>query len=176
MIYQPAEDSFLIEKEVRARGGGKRVLDVGCGSGILMEAAVSAGALEVKGVDIDSECVEFCREKGLDVVLSDLFLEVDGKFDLIVFNPPYLPFDEREDSESCRVTSGGKKGDEIIVRFLEDVGNYLAEDGRMLLVVSSLTPLGGIERVIDEKCFVKKVVSSEKVFMEGLEVWEIRKS
>ncbi|MCA9485901.1 MAG: methyltransferase, partial [Nanoarchaeota archaeon] len=84
--------------------------------------------------------------------------------------------DEREDSESQIITSGGKKGDEIILRFLEEVGNYLSENGKVLLLVSSLTPFEEIEKVLLREGFSKKVVSREKVFMEELIVWEIRKS
>lgn len=173
MIYEPAEDSYLIAEEVRKRAKEKMVLDVGSGSGILMEAALEAGAKSVKGVDIDLESVEFCEERSLDVVESDLFKNISGKFDLIVFNPPYLPLDDREDEESGRITSGGVKGDEIIVRFLGEVGDYLEEGGEVLILVSSLTPLEEIGEILEAKRFFKKVVASEKFFMERLEVWEI---
>lgn len=176
MIYAWGEDSLLLQKEVEKYSDEKKVLDVGCGSGIQMEAALDSGASEAFGVDIDTESVLFCKENGLNVVESDLFEKVEGRFDLIVFNPPYLPEDSREDSESSKITSGGKKGDEIIVRFLQGVGEYLAEEGKVLLVVSSLTPLGDIKKVLKSKGLEKKVVSSEKFFMEGLEVWEIQKT
>jgi len=175
MIYSPAEDSFLIEKEVLNRARGKRVLDMGSGSGILALAAIEAGASEVLCVDIDSESVEFLSRKGLSVVKSDLFERIEGKWDLIVFNPPYLPADLREDLESGRITSGGKKGDEIIVRFLNHAGKYLNDNGKILIVVSSLTPLERIKKTLWEKDFVYEKIAEKKIFMEGLEVWEIRR-
>ncbi|MFH1290174.1 MAG: HemK2/MTQ2 family protein methyltransferase [Nanoarchaeota archaeon] len=176
MIYEPAEDSFLLKKEVKARARGKKVLDVGTGSGIQARTAVEAGASQVLAVDVDQDVVESLKGDKFEVLESDLFENVSGKFDLIIFNPPYLPEDKREDSESALATSGGRKGDEIIVRFLETVGDYLTEEGVVLLVVSSLTPLDEIEKVLKEKGFVKKVVASEKVFMEELGVWEVRKT
>jgi release factor glutamine methyltransferase len=177
MIYAPREDSFLIEKEVEKRARGKCVLDVGTGSGILARAALRAGAKEVLAVDVDEEVVDKLKSEDFEVRKSDLFscFEKGRKFDLIVFNPPYLPEDEREDVESARVTSGGKRGDELIVKFLQGVGGHLSSGGEILLVISSLTPLGKIEKVLREEGFVKKVVSSKKVFMETLEAWEIRK-
>lgn len=175
MIYQPAEDSFLLEEEVKKRALGKRVLDVGTGSGIQARAAFEAGAREVLAVDIDPNTIENLKNEKFESRESDLLSKVYGRFDLIVFNPPYLPEDEREDSESALATSGGKKGDEIIVRFLREVGEHLEDNGEILLVVSSLTPLSRIERVLCEKGFVWKVVATKKVFMETLWVWEIRK-
>jgi len=176
MIYKPREDSFLLEKVVRQESKGLKVLDVGCGSGIQTEAALDGGAKSVLGIDIDSESILFCRKRGLDVVESDLFSNVKGKFDLIVFNPPYLPEDEREDKESGKITSGGKKGDEIIVRFLSKVEEHLADDGKILLVVSSLTPRGEIEATIENKKMEKEIVTSMNLFMEKIEVWKISKN
>jgi release factor glutamine methyltransferase len=175
MNYEPAEDSYLLEEEVRKRARGKRVLDVGSGSGIQARAALRAGAKNVLATDIDNESLRLLKKMEIDCVISNLFDNVSGKFDLIVFNPPYLPEDEREDSESARVTTGGKRGDEIIVRFLRNVGKHLEDNGEILLVVSSLTPLGEIERVMKERGLVRKVVATKKVFMEELWVWEIRK-
>lgn len=173
MIYEPAEDSFLLEKFVRKFSKDKKVLDMGCGSGILSLVAKESGALEVLSVDIVKESLEVCKQKGLNILKSDLFEHVSGKFDLIVFNPPYLPADSREDFESAIITSGGEKGDEIILRFLKESVSHLEDNGTILLLVSSLTPSENIERLIGELGLVKRLLGSEKVFMERLEVWEI---
>jgi len=173
MIYEPAEDSYLLVEEVRKRARGKKVLDVGTGSGIQARAAYSAGAREVLAVDIDDEIIESLGEEKFFVKKSDLLSKVYGKFDLIIFNPPYLPSDSREDSESAKATTGGKRGDEIIVRFLESVGEHLEEQGEILLVVSSLTPLSKIEKVLKEKRFFCEIVATKKFFMEELMVWKL---
>lgn len=173
MIYDPAEDSLLLAKCVKQHARGKNVLDIGCGSGILMEMALANKARSVQGVDIDSEVVAFCKEKGLDVLESDLFSNVSGTFDLIVFNPPYLPEDEREDRESARITSGGTRGDEIILRFLKESIDYLSSEGVILLLVSSLTPSERITQLLSELQFETHVLGREKVFMETLEVWKL---
>ena len=176
MIYEPKEDSFLLERVVKQYAGGKRVLDVGSGSGIQAETALAAGAKSVFCVELDDESIEHLKIKGLEVVKSDLFERVNGKFDLIIFNPPYLPEDSREDKKSARATSGGKKGDEVIVKFLKSVSENLEKKGRILMVVSSLTPLERIRDVMIKKDLRRTVVAKEKIFMESLEVWEIRKT
>ena len=141
MIYSPAEDSFLLEEIVRKKSKNQKILDVGCGSGIQMRAAINSGAKSVLGIDIDSESLKLCKKSGLKVKKSNLFSNVKGKFDLIIFNPPYLPKDEREDVKSARATSGGKNGDEIILRFLKKAPKFLEKDGSILLLISSLTLL-----------------------------------
>src|SRR3989344_6760674 len=139
MIYEPKEDSYLLEKEVQKYANGKKVLDMGSGSGIQAMAALEAGALSVLAVDVNWEVVGELKKKWIDAVLSDLFLGIgEKKFDLIVFNPPYLPFDSREDKESALATTGGRRGDEIIIKFLKDAGKHLVDGGVVLLVVSSL--------------------------------------
>jgi len=176
MIYAPDEDSYLLREFVKKFSKDKKVLDVGSGSGILAESATSSGAKKVLCVDIDKESVEKLKEKGLNAVKSDLFSNVKGKFDLIVFNPPYLPFDSREDLESSMATTGGKEGDEIIIRFLNEAGDYLEDEGKILVVLSSLTPRKRIEMVLKENKLVKKVLAKKKIFMEVLEVWEVKKT
>src|SRR3989344_2491806 len=99
-MYTPAEDSYLIEKYVKEFARGK-ILEIGCGSGILLEAALKKSK-DVIGVDIEEESLAYCKEKGLNVKNSNLFSNVKGKFDFIIFNPPYLPEDELDSSLSTR--------------------------------------------------------------------------
>ena len=120
MIYTPSDDSYLLREQVLKYSKGKRVLDVGSGSGIQAEAAIEGGAASVLAVDKNYKVVKILKERSLESKKSDLFSNVRGKFDLIIFNPPYLPYDKMEDAESSRITSGGKKGDEITIRFLEE--------------------------------------------------------
>ena len=60
-MYNPGDDSYLLEKYVRKFARGK-VLDVGCGSGILMKAALTKSK-NVSGVDIDDDSVERRNKK-----------------------------------------------------------------------------------------------------------------
>ncbi len=176
MSYRPREDSYLLEEQVIKFSKGKKVLDVGSGSGIQAESALLAGAKSVLAVDIDDESVKSLRKKGLRAVKSDLFSNVKGKFDLIIFNPPYLPHEEKEDLESSRQTAGGKRGDEIILRFFRDVGRHLNYSGIILIVLSSLTPKDKILGILKEKEFAREILGEKKFFMEKLEVWKIEKN
>lgn len=174
MIYEPKEDSFLLEKQVKLYSKNKNVLDVGSGSGIQAIAAKRAGAKSLLASDISQESVNYVNSLGIKCIRSNLFSNIKGKFNLIIFNPPYLPQDKREDKASARITSGGKRGDEIILKFLKQAKSHLNKSGVILLVISSITPLNRINKLLDNLSFEYKILSSERYFMEELFVWEIK--
>ena len=74
--------------------GGERVLDVGCGSGILAIAALLLGAKEADGIDIDPMCVRTAGENAalngvadrLTVRVGDLSEQAHGKYDIVCAN------------------------------------------------------------------------------------------
>ena len=176
MIYEPREDSFLLEKEVKKAAKRKIVLDMGSGSGIQAKAAISAKAKSVLASDINKEAVESLKKQGIDAIQSNLFSNIKGKFDVIVFNPPYLPKDRREDSDSSLATTGGKRGDEIILRFLKSSKDHLNENGIILIIMSSLTPEKKILALLKKQKLNREVISSQKLFFETLEVWKLQVS
>ncbi len=82
-IYEPQEDSFLLEKQVKKYALG-RVLDLGTGSGIqALAAAKNKLVWEVVAVDINPDAVNFVGErannsesKKIRTLVSDLFSKV----------------------------------------------------------------------------------------------------
>jgi methylase of polypeptide subunit release factors len=86
---------------------------------------------------------------------------------LITFNAPYLPEDKKEPKNSRTATTGGKKGDEISLKFLNQSQRYLNPNGKIFLLISSLTPMTKIKR------FKPKIVATKKLFMEELRILEI---
>lgn len=173
MIYQPRDDSYLLEEQVKKYSRNKRVLDIGSGSGILALAASSSHASSVLASDIDKEALDNIHIKGIKKVHSDLFNNIEGKFDLIFFNPPYLPLDKREPADSRLATTGGKKGDEVILRFLKQAKSHLTNNGLILLLVSSLTPRNKINELLSRLNLKHEILSSKSFFFETLEVWKI---
>ena len=77
---------YLLDHPERVRG--KRVLDFGCGSGVVAIAAAMAGAKEVIACDIDPDALLATRcnaeLNGVELVLSDDFDGVEGELDLII--------------------------------------------------------------------------------------------
>ncbi|MEK6898484.1 MAG: HemK2/MTQ2 family protein methyltransferase [Nanoarchaeota archaeon] len=175
MIYQPSEDSFLLSRSVSRFAKGKKILDMCSGSGIQAKSAIKAKAKSVLCVDIDKESIAELKNQGLKAIKSNLFSKIKGKFDVIICNPPYLPFDKREDSESAKITSGGKEGDEFILKFLSQAPSHLSKSGIILIVLSSLTPRKRIDNLCKEKKLKISSLAKEKVFMETLEVLKFSK-
>lgn len=171
MIYEPREDSFLILEQVKKHSCGD-VLEIGTGSGILAKEAAKHSD-SVIAVDINPEAVEHCKkhDKGNKVtwLVSDLFEKVDGKFDLIIFNPPYLPDDE---NVADIALDGGEKGYELIERFMKQAKPHLKENGRILLLFSSLTPK--VDSIIKELGYKAELLSTKKLDFEELYVYLIQ--
>jgi release factor glutamine methyltransferase len=129
-VYKPLENEYACAEYCREED---KVLDLGCGSGV--GAVFCAPKVrELVAVDISPSAVrnteENCRLNGLSNVTvkqSDMFSCVEGKFDLILANPPYIEA-EFENEEEQFATS---------VRYLptlfSQVGEHLTEDGRLLI-------------------------------------------
>lgn len=170
-VYEAAEDSHLLATAVReAVESGDRALDVGTGSGYVALAMADAGA-SVVGVDVNPRACERARKKSIPVVRGDLVSAFgDGEFDIVACNPPYLP--EPEDGGwndwMEAALSGGEDSRAVIEPLLDDVGRVLAPDGRVFLLVSSLTDVDAVLSYARERGLAGEEVASEKHAFERL--------
>lgn len=169
LIYSPEEDSHLFSKVIKEEIKNKDIscLEVGVGSGVQLKILKELGVKEIKGVDINRAAINHCKKLGFDCFFSDLFSKVEGNFDLIIFNPPYLPKVKGEGDESRLATTGGKKGSEVINRFLKEAKEHLEKKGKIFMLTSTFT------KDIDWSDWKKKLLANKKLFFEELFVWEI---
>jgi release factor glutamine methyltransferase len=170
-IYAPEADTYLLLDAARLETKpGEHVLEVGTGSGIIAtELAAIAG---VVATDINPHAALCAREKGIDIVQSDLFAGIRNTFDLIIFNPPYLPTlpEERIDDWLEYALDGGTSGRDVILKFAEDVGRVLAPGGRILLLISSLTGLPEVRDLFFRNNFTSEIILKQKIEDEDLYV------
>jgi release factor glutamine methyltransferase len=173
-VYQTEADTYLLLDAARAEvKPGDRVLEVGTGSGLI--AAELARVTGVVATDINPHAAFCAREKGIEVVQSDLFCGIRSTFDLILFNPPYLPTqpEERIDDWLEHALDGGLNGRVVIGRFSDQVGRVLAPDGRILLLISSLTGLPEVRDLFFKAGFLSEILLRKNVEDETLYVLKI---
>ena len=161
-MYFPEQDSYflsnILKKELESNKN-LTFLDMGCGSCIQAKTAKKLGIKNIMCVDIDKDAIKQAKKSGFKAINSNLFKKVKGKFDIIVFNPPYLPqhkYDKQKD------TSGGKLGDETILAFLHQAKKHLNQNGKIFLLFSSLTPKTRINKIINPRYkFFRSIVTPQ---------------
>jgi len=167
-IYPPSEDTFLLMDTLRKElgdGRGKYALDMGTGSGIIAEFLRDRGYVVV-AADINPHAVEYCRQKypDIDFRVSDLFSNIPERFDLIVFNTPYLPGKAKTMEERSWCSEDG----EIQRRFFEELPKHIKEGGVCYVLLSSITPYSL------PKNFNYEIVARKKLFFEEIYVLKIK--
>lgn len=173
-VYGPGEDSELMLRAV-TDVAGRRVLEMGCGTGLVALHCVSAGAAVV-AADLDPlavRCTGANAERNglaMDVRQSDLFASVAEAFDLIIFNPPYLEGEVKGQEDLC--WAGGRGGIEVLARFLDEATSHLLPEGRILVIVSSDMDQESLNDLLG--CFQVRDMVRTVLFFETLRVLELR--
>lgn len=153
-VYPAREDSSLLLRFAAGARRGSRVLDIGCGSGVLSLAASAAGARTV-ATDLSSAALRHtratARAQGMEipVVRSDAGRGLRG-FDRILANPPYLPLREAEDALSPgdrMAVDGGPDGCATTAKIVAELPRILARGGEAFVLTSTLQESRRLRRI-----------------------------
>lgn len=147
--FRPSAYTALVLKQLlqrRARLQGASVLDIGCGSGVLLAGAGRLGAGALCGVDIEPAAVAATRKqldgpgtgitaKRIEALQGSLFAPVAGRrFDVILANLPHFPMDHIPlDERLATWSSGGDDGRALLDPVIDGIEAHLAPDGWALV-------------------------------------------
>ena len=169
MIYEPAEDSeLLLEVALTEVKDNDEVLEIGAGSGFVAEK-LKDKCKYILTTDISPFATRELKRKGLEVIRTDIAKGIRKKFNLILFNPPYLELEEelkRGDWLDIAI-DGGKHGVEVISKFLDCLDEILAENGRAIIIASSQNEPYVFEE-IEKGGYKYEVVRVKNLFFERL--------
>jgi release factor glutamine methyltransferase len=164
---------------------GVQVLDVGTGCGILGTLAAEKAAT-VFAVDLNPYAIRCAKQNSvlnnvdsrMAFMQADLLTAFDGnaRFDLILFNAPYLPAAEHEaETWIGRSWAGGVNGRQVIDRFISQAQPHLKTSGRVLLMQSTLANVEETIRKFGEHRLKARVKAERKLpFFETLALIEAK--
>jgi release factor glutamine methyltransferase len=150
------------------------LLEIGVGGGgNLSKPDISQKFNQIVGTDIiDLRPIRKNISRFLDIIVTDraeCFRK--GTFDVIVFNPPYLPSEGILD----RTVDGGKGGIQVPLQFLESALSVLKSEGRVVMLLSSDDSIDEVRNYCENRGFVFKKVAESALFFERLYLFLIQR-
>ena len=176
LVYIPSDDTFLLAENLEIKEG-QSVLEIGTGSGLVSMYA-SLLTDDVTATDINYNALELAEKNfklnNIDTIkleFGDMFKPVkDKKFDVILFNTPYLPTDSDDiiNDDLNYAFDGGLDGRKVIDRFINEVSNHLNDKGIVQIIQSSLSDNNRTLDMFDRNGFIAEIAESEKFFFEEI--------
>ena len=164
--YTASEDSALLREVLMAYSGGS-ALEIGAGNGGNL-VVLAKGFETAVGTDIVMPWMTDWRTWGADFLMTDgASCLRAGSFDLVAFNPPYLPAEVANDPS----TEGGA-GLEVPLRFLREAFRTVKRTGRIVMLLNDQAPIGEFEAECSRQGFRLTRVAKRHIFFEELSVYE----
>lgn len=161
---------------------GRRVVEVGTGSGILAISAALAGAQRVLALDINPNAVQAAAINAranavggiFEARLSDLFSSVhpDENFDVVVSSPPSFEGDPRDIADRAWVAGAGY---EHLQSLFRSAYAHLNADGEMFLLLSSDTNIALMKTWACEAGFAWHEIGRKSIWIEHFIVYHLVK-
>ena len=176
LVYNPSDDTFLLAENLEIKEG-QSVLEIGTGSGLVSMYA-SLLTDDVTATDINFNALELAEKNfklnnidSIKLEFGDMFEPVkDKKFDVILFNTPYLPTDSDDiiNDDLNYAFDGGLDGRNVIDRFIEEAPKHLNDKGIIQMIQSSLSDNDKTLNMFDKNGFIAEIAKSEHFFFEDI--------
>lgn len=171
----PRQDTETLCEEALSIGG-KTLLDLCCGTGCIGVSLAKLGGFEVAFGDISPDCLALARENAAlngvagSFVLTDMFGNISGSYDMICVNPPYIPTSELASlqaevkREPRLALDGGADGLDFYRRISRDYAAHLSPGGTLLMEVGAgqaedVAEMFPKAEIIKDICGIKRVVA-----------------
>lgn len=165
--YIASEDSALLRKALRG-SSGRRFLEIGAGNGGNL-VRISEGFQLVLGTDLVRPSMTDWKDVGANFILADgASCLRDHVFDLVAFNPPYLPADVED-----RAVDGGSRL-EVPKEFLKEALRVARRDGEVILLLNDAAEQHEFEALCEKAGFTLRLLESRKLFYEELFVFSAK--
>jgi release factor glutamine methyltransferase len=186
-VYDPAEDTFLLLDAIKVNKD-KSVLEIGTGCGLIALSCARNGA-NVICIDINPIAIELVKKNYLmnqnilkgnfEVRIGDIFSPIlsSESFDIIIFNPPYLPTKKEElvGGWFDTATNGGKDGLLYTKKFIKELPAYLNKNGSAYFVYSSLSDRNKLDIILKKSKLNFRVIKSQSFNDETIEIYLLKK-
>ncbi len=156
---------------------GKKLLEVGCGSGLLSLVAAKAGA-GVTAVDINPTAIACSRANAqnnhlrIEVVHSDIFQNLkEEDFDFIIVNPPFFEGPAWEDSSYAWYCGTDFY---FFDTFFRDLPNYSGAHSKVWMILSEVCDLNPIRAIAAEHNYQMPIIYTETRLFEEFIIFEIQ--
>ncbi|MFI3128628.1 MAG: peptide chain release factor N(5)-glutamine methyltransferase [Bacillota bacterium] len=144
-VLIPRPETELLCETVASEVGDneKTVLDIGTGSGVIAVTVAKMSSAKITASDISNSAIAVAKgnaeknEAEVEFILSDVFENIQGKFDIIVSNPPYIAESEKKTltkevlSEPHTALFAGDGGLAIYKKIIEGAKDHLTENGKL---------------------------------------------
>jgi len=185
-VYDPAEDTFLLVEAIEVKPKTD-VFEIGTGCGIIALVCAKKGA-NVVCSDINPYAIETTKKniennihllKGsIDVRKGSMFkvLNKGEKFDIIIFNPPYLPTyaEEKLGGWFDIAVDGGRDGFKLIKPFLKGLSRHLKKNGLGYFISTSFADQKKLQKIIIDFDLRSNRIMRQSIGEEEIYIYEVK--
>ncbi len=176
-VYKPAEDTFLLARILEQGQTPGNTLEIGTGCGLLSLIAAKKKS-NVIATDINPFAVTTAQmnarnnflDASIEVIRCDLAAALPRRqlFDHIIFNPPYLPVDEKGKDWLSISWAGGSSGVEFAEHAIDETALMLKPKGDFTFIVSGEDSLQRIQSCVESREMRLRVKDSASFFFEKI--------